>query len=141
MEFKIKLFQFNIKALCLTDFIIAKFWVRIFTVNNFLVTFLLPQVIWWEKIHDLLQSNIVSVWVHYQINEIDNLEWKSYIFSYAVTTFCVPDLDILSNTHLDKIPTGFILKFLFLIPLLALLDLRSWTCLLFMNLMLYLGVM
>lgn len=43
MEFKIKLLQFNIKALCLTDFIIAKFWFRIFTVNNFLVTFLLPQ--------------------------------------------------------------------------------------------------
>lgn len=61
MEFKIKLLQFNIKALCLTDFIIDEFWFRIFTVNNFLVTFLLPQIIWWVKIYDLLQSNIVSV--------------------------------------------------------------------------------
>jgi len=49
MEFKIKLLQFNIKALCLTDFIMATFWFRISTVNNFLVMFLLPQIIWWGK--------------------------------------------------------------------------------------------
>lgn len=56
MEFKIKLLQFNIKALCLTDFIIAKFWVRIFTCN-----ISIASKSDGEKNNDLILSNIVSV--------------------------------------------------------------------------------
>lgn len=47
---------------------------------------------------------------------------KLYLF-YAALSFYVPDLNILSNTHLDKILTGFIWKFLFLNPLFNTLDL------------------
>lgn len=146
MEFKIKLLQFNITALCLTDFVIDKFWVRIFTVNNFLVTFLWPPIIWWEKNNDLILSNIVSVfYTHFHsfiIKWMKYTSWvKKYIFFYAAVPFCVPDLNILSSTHLDKILTGLIWKFLFLNPFLTLLDLKSWTYLLLRNLVLHLGVM
>lgn len=65
------------------------------------------------------------------------LNEKSYISFYAAVIFYVPDLNILSNIHLDKILTGF----LFLSSLLTLLDLKSWTCLLFTKLVLHLGVM
>lgn len=57
MEFKIKLLQFNIKALCLTDFIIAKFWVRIFTCNISIAS----NNLMGKKNNDLILSNIVSV--------------------------------------------------------------------------------
>lgn len=82
------------------------------------------------------------IFIHSLSNEWNiHLEWKKYIFFYAAVSFYVPDLNILSSTHLDKILTGLIWKFLFLNPFLTLLDLKSWTYLLLRNLVLHLGVM